>query len=242
MSLRRIDTCFSPLLFDKNQTSNAIMVVCDVLRATTSICTALENGAKEIIPIQSVEEARLYKQNGYVVAAERDGKTLDFADFGNSPFNFTRERVEGKSIAYSTTNGTKAVALGEDCKGVVIGAFINLSALANYLQQQPYDVLILCSGWKGRFCLEDTLFAGALSEQLLHLADYETICDSTLAAIDLWNVARHDLSGYIQKIAHRERLRKLGLDDVLDYCFTIDSSTAVPILSNTGLKNLSSNN
>lgn len=235
MSKPQIETCFSPLLYDKYHNENNIVVVCDILRATTSICTALGNGATEVIPVRSVEEARQYKKQGYILAGERDGITLDFADFGNSPFNFTPAKVNGKPIAYSTTNGTKAVFLGKDSKGVAVGAFINLTAVASYLKQQHQNVLILCAGWKGKFCLEDTLFAGALAEILMSDGLYETECDSTNAAIDLWSIAKADLMGYVQKMAQRERLRKKGLDDVLDYCFTLDISSIVPVLKNERL-------
>ena len=85
---------------------NSIVVIIDILRASSAICTAFANGAASIIPVADVGEAREYKSKGYLVAAERDGFVLDFADFGNSPFNFTREKVEGKTIVYSTTNGT----------------------------------------------------------------------------------------------------------------------------------------
>ena len=225
-----IEVCFSPQLYDRYHNENNIVVVCDILRATTSICTALGNGATEVIPVRSVEEARKYKEQGYILAGERDGKTLDFADFGNSPFNFTEDRVKGKPIAYSTTNGTKAVFLGKDSQGVVIGAFINLLAVARYLLQQQKNVLVLCAAWKGKYCIEDSLFAGALAELLMAEGAYATECDSTHAALDLWTIAQGNVMAYIQKIAQRERLRKLGLDDVLDFCFTLNSSSIVPIL------------
>ena len=226
----QIETCFSPLLYDKYHKADNIVVVCDILRATTSICTALGNGATEVIPVRSVEEARQYKEQGYMLAGERDGITLDFADFGNSPFNFTAERVAGKPIVYCTTNGTKAVFLGKDSKGVVVGAFINISAIARYLKQQQQNVLILCASWKGKYCLEDSLFAGALAESIMVDGCYTTECDSTHAALDLWSIAKADVMGYVQKMAQRERLRKKGLDDVLDYCFTLDTSSIVPVL------------
>lgn len=230
MSKPQIEVCFSPLLYDKYHNENSIVVVCDILRATTSICTALGNGATEVIPVRSVEEARQYKDEGYILAGERDGVTLDFADFGNSPFNFTSDRVKGKPIAYSTTNGTKAVFLGKDTIGVAVGAFINLAAVAEYVKQQNHNVLVLCAAWKGKFCLEDSLFAGALAEILMADGSYATGCDSAHAALDLWSIAKADLMGYVQKMAQRKRLRKLGLDDVLDYCFTLNTSSVVPVL------------
>ncbi|MDR0659256.1 MAG: 2-phosphosulfolactate phosphatase [Prevotellaceae bacterium] len=226
----QIEVCFSPLLYEKYHNEHNIVVVCDILRATTSICTALGNGATEVIPVRSVEEARKYKERGYILAGERDGKTLDFADFGNSPFNFTPERVKGKPVAYSTTNGTKAVFLGKDSRGVIVGAFINLMAVARYLMRQQQNVLVLCAGWKGKFCLEDSIFAGALAEILIKDGAFAIECDATNAALDLWSIAKQYLMEYVQKMAQRERLRKLGLDDVLDFCFTLNTSDIVPVL------------
>ena len=106
MAKRKLETCFSPALYQPDEHMNSVVVIIDILRASSAICTAFANGAAAILPVADASEAREYKSRGYLVAAERDGFVLDFADFGNSPFNFTRERVEGKTIVYSTTNGT----------------------------------------------------------------------------------------------------------------------------------------
>ena len=156
------------------------------MRATTAICSAFAAGAEKIIPVGSVEEAKKMKAAGYTLAAERDGKVLDFADFGNSPFNFTPENVKGKTIAYSTTNGTQAINMAKDANKLIIGAFTNLSTVTDYLENQKNDLVILCSGWKDRFNLEDTICAGAMAEKLIESGKYSTICDSTHASIDLW--------------------------------------------------------
>ena len=95
---------------------DSIVVIIDILRATSAICTAFDNGASSIIPVADIPEARNYKDRGYLVAAERDGFVLDFADFGNSPFNFTREKVAGKTIVYSTTNGTGIIKLASSAR------------------------------------------------------------------------------------------------------------------------------
>jgi len=203
----------------------------DILRATTAICAAFANGAKAIIPVPTIEEARKLKDQGYMVAAERDGVTLDFADFGNSPFNFTPERVANKIVAYSTTNGTEARSKANGGLSVTIGSFLNLTAIANWLiKQDGGNILILCAGWKGRFCTEDSLLAGAISQLLLDNEVFETNCDSANASIDLWNVAKIDIFSYIERVAQRHRLKRLGLDDVLQYCFTPDSTETVPYL------------
>ena len=229
---RIVETCFSPALFEADRHTDSIVVIIDILRATSSICTAIENGAAGIIPVGDVEEAREYKKRGYLLAAERDGYVLDFADFGNSPFNFTRDRVQGKTIAYSTTNGTYIINLALHAARVAIGSFLNISALISWLVSENRDIVLFCAGWKNRFNLEDTICAGAMSERLLGNSRYATICDSTLAAIDLWSKAKPDLRAYIEKAAQRTRLRDKGLDDCIDFCLTEDFTAKIPVMKN----------
>ena len=136
---RNLEVVFTPEMFKYFENPEANVVVVDILRATSAICTAFKNDVSEMIPVPSLEEARKYKQQGYIVAAERDGNVLDFADFGNSPYNFTPERVKGKQVAYSTTNGTKAIHLARNSQMLIIGSFINLSAVANLLIEKGKD-------------------------------------------------------------------------------------------------------
>ncbi|NOU19881.1 MAG: 2-phosphosulfolactate phosphatase [Bacteroidales bacterium] len=226
-----IEVSFSTDLFKHYDCKGKIVVVVDVLRATSVICTMFHNGVKEIIPVRSVDEAQRYKEQGFMVVAERDGKKLDFADFGNSPFYFIKEVVSGKTIVYSTTNGTNAITIGKEADQVIIGSFLNISAVTNYLLGQGKDVIILCSGWKGKFCIEDSLLAGLLSKNLLDNKNFTTKCDSVYTAIDMWRIAKDDLNTYIEKAAQKHRLKKLGLDDVIGYCLTLDTTSIVPILN-----------
>ncbi len=205
------------------------MVVIDVLRATTSITTALANGAQSIIPVASKEEARKWSEKGYLVATERGAVKLDFANFGNSPQEFTPERVEGQEIVYSTTNGTVAITSAAEARSVMLGSFANLSAIAEHLEwQADADLVLLCSGWKGMFNLEDTIFAGALASRLLEGGSFSTRDDGTNAAIDLWRQAKDDLLRYMDKLAHKDRLESLGLLDSFARCFDIDTTDVVP--------------
>lgn len=229
---RKLETCVSPALFEPECHTDSIVVIIDVLRASSSICTAFANGASEIIPVAEVAEAKEYKSKGYLVAAERDGYVLDFADFGNSPFNFTSDKVRGKTIVYSTTNGTAIINLASSSYKNVIGSFLNLSVLTSWLVSQNKDVLLFCAGWKNRFNLEDTLCAGAFAEGLLKSGNFTTICDSTHAALDLWSLAFPDLFGYIQKAAQRSRLRNKNLDDCIQYCLTPDVTSVIPVMKN----------
>ena len=231
----QVEVCVTPATYHCFHNKEAIVVVVDVLRATSSICAAFMNGATQLIPVGSIEEARAMKEKGYVVAAERDGYVLDFADFGNSPFNFTAERVQNNDIVYSTTNGTKAIFMAKEAHRVVIGSFLNLSSLATWLKKQERNVVVLCAAWKDKFNLEDTVFAGALAEQLLQDNSYTTMCDGTKAALDLWGIAKSDLNGYMQKAAQKERLASKGLDDCFEYCHTPDQGTCIPALENNYL-------
>ncbi|HUX96282.1 MAG TPA: 2-phosphosulfolactate phosphatase [Bacteroidales bacterium] len=237
-SLRRIDTCFSPALYEPDLNDGAIVVVIDILRASSAICTAFANGAGSIIPVAGIEEARGYKNKGYLVAAERDGFVLDFADFGNSPFNFTSERVMGKTIVYSTTNGTGIINLASSADQIVIGSFLNIEALLTWLINQDSNIILFCAGWKNRFNLEDTIFAGAMADGLLQTGKYSTICDSTLAAIDLWSLAKSDIRGYIEKVAQRTRLKDKKLDDCIDFCLTTGFTDKIPVMKDGFLVSL----
>jgi 2-phosphosulfolactate phosphatase len=238
--MRKLETCFSPALYEADLHSGSVVVIIDVLRATSAICTAFANGADTIIPVATVDEAREYKKRGYLVAAERDGYVLDFADFGNSPFNFTRERVEGKTLVYSTTNGTGLIKLAASGNEILIGSFLNISALVRWLAGRESDVVLFCAGWKNRFNLEDAICAGAIAERLMATSLYSTICDSTNAAIDLWSVAGSDLSSYIGKVAQRTRLCDKGLGDCIEFCLTPDFTSVIPKFTDGVLKGINS--
>lgn len=232
MQKRKLETCFSPALYEPEGHSNSIVIVIDILRASSAICTAFANGAVSIIPVAEIEDAKDYKSRGYLVAAERDGFVLDFADFGNSPFNFTKDKVMGKTIVYSTTNGTGIINLASSAFRTAIGSFLNITALTRWLINQERDVLLFCAGWKNRFNIEDTICAGAMAQILLQSNLYSTICDSTLAAIDLWSLANPDLQNYIDKAAQRTRLRDKKLDDCIDFCLSKDFTQKIPVMKN----------
>jgi len=235
--MRSVEVCFSPKLFEDIVTAgDFIVVLVDVLRATTTICTAVGNGVEAIIPVATHEEARRLKSEGYLVASEKDGVQLDWADFGNSAFSFTRDAIGGKTLVYCTTNGTGALHIAKRASSIAIGAFINISALTEWLSEQGKNVVVLCSGWKNKFCLEDTLFAGALTERLLETGSFRTDCDSAHASMDLWSLAEGDVFDYVEKAAQRHRLQRLGLDDVLPYSFSFDRADVVPVFDGEAIR------
>ena len=166
----KIDVCFSPALYPVYHNPEAIVVVVDVFRATTTMAAAFSNGVRSIRPVATVEEAEAYKAKGWLVGAERNVKRCGFADFGNSPFDYTAEKVSGKDIVFTTTNGTRAITIAKSAFRVITGAFINLQAVAGYCVCHKRDVVVLCSGWQDKVNIEDTLFGGALTDALLNLS------------------------------------------------------------------------
>jgi 2-phosphosulfolactate phosphatase len=187
-------------------------------------------GLKKLIPVKDLDEARKYKEKGYLVSAERNGKKIDFADFGNSPFDFNPENIKDKTLVYSTTNGTNTINIAKKSEMILIASFLNLTSIADFLINQKKDVLILCSGWKSDFCTEDFIFAGALSEKLILAKNYFTESDSTLSSIDLWNLAKTDLLEYIKNIFQYKRLTDFGFRDIINYCFQTDITDVIPVV------------
>lgn len=228
--MNKIEVCYSPALFDLHKNEQAIAVVVDILRATTSICSAFTNGVKALIPVAGESIAADMKKKGYTVAAERDGIKLDFADFGNSPENFSAEAVGGREVVYCTTNGTKTIMLAKDCAHVVIGAFSNITALKKWIEKQQKDVIVLCAGWKNKYNIEDSVFAGALTDMLLQTGKFETDCDSSVSAQDLWLHNKNNLKALIDKSAQKKRLQGNNLDYCIPFCIKFDTTDAIPIL------------
>jgi 2-phosphosulfolactate phosphatase len=227
---KSVEVCFSPMLYPLFKKDESVVVIVDILRATSAIVTAFMNGVRTIIPVATLDEAREYKQKGHFVAAERDGIVRDFADFGNSPYNFKKDLIEGHDIVYCTTNGTNCILMASHSYKVLIGSYLNIDALVQYIEAQNRNLVILCAGWKNKFNIEDSLFAGALSEAVLKGNNFYTSCDSTYASIDLWNLAKTNMIQYIEKAAQRHRLKKNNLDDVIEYCHTPNLTRVIPIL------------
>lgn len=236
MSRNRVEVCFSPNQFKLHQEDYEIVVVIDVLRATSAICAGFENGVKSIIPVSTVEEAQAYKDRGFIAAAEREGKIVPGFDFGNSPFSYMTEDVKGKEIVLSTTNGTRAVNVAKSNGAqVVIGALSNLDAVTEWLLPKQKNVLLLCSGWKDKFNLEDTLCAGAIAKKLLASGLYHSDHDATIAAKFLFESAETNYFGFLKASSHRRRLRKLNLNKDIHYCLTANTTSVVPVLENDKL-------
>ncbi|MFA8300682.1 MAG: 2-phosphosulfolactate phosphatase [Hyphomicrobiales bacterium] len=231
MEKHELEVCLSPQLFEYIGISKPYTaVIVDIFRATTSIVGAMDAGVKEIIPVKGFDEAKSYKEQGYLIAAEREGIVPDFADFGNSAFNFMIPEAKGKTIAYSTTNGTKITKMAaEEAEEVIIGSFSNIQAIADYVKSKNQNLLIFCAGYKNKFNLEDTIFAGALTELVMN-ESFDIHCDSAWAAYDLWQTAKKDVLTYIDKSSHRYRLRHLVSEELVEYTFKMNTTKVVPVL------------
>jgi len=224
-----IDICFSPALYPFYAGNNdKIVVVVDIFRASTTMCTALKNGAKSIIPVASIDEAQEYKKKGYLVGAERNVRRCDFADFGNSPFDYTLEKVKDKDIVFTTTNGTQAIEKAADCFCLIVGAFSNIQSVAEFCLSHKKDVIVLCAGWNNRFNIEDSLYGGALAELLLS-GGYSSASDSTIVTLDMWKSAKSNIKSYINKTEHIKRLESNNLQKDADYCLELNTANLIPI-------------
>lgn len=225
-------TSLSPALLHLYDVSSSIVVIIDVLRATSTIATALYNGAKCIIPVDSVAECiRIGKQIEGITAGERDGKVADGLVYGNSPFEYPRDFVEGKTLVLTTTNGTKLLhmALEKNAKSIVTGSFPNLTAVCDYLVAQQQNVILGCAAWKDRVNLEDTLFAGAVINRIKK--HFAINCDSSHMAETLYLAGKKDLFEFMKKneASHYHRLTGYGLDKDIQYCLTADSAPVLPL-------------
>jgi 2-phosphosulfolactate phosphatase len=231
MNRNLVDVCFSPALFtsEPDGTFDTVVVV-DVFRATTAIITAIHHGAAAIIPLESIAEALEMKNRGHLVAGESDGMKLGFADFGNSPHEFISESIKTKAIAYRTTNGTRAMLMAQQYQEVVLAGFVNLSMMCDYLARRKSSVIILCASWKNQFSMEDTLCAGAIVSRLVASELFQPASDAAKAALDLWQSAQGSYRNLLRNADHALRLKKLQLEDDIDYCLTMDCKPTVPQL------------
>ena len=196
------------------------------------MCTAFEHGVKEIIPVATVEEALAYQREGYLVGAERNGEIVEGFDFGNSPFSYMGDNIKGKTIVLTTTNGTKAISIAKGVNEILIGSFLNLDALADYLIEDGKDVLIQCAGWKNRFNLEDTIYAGALVQKMTRSPQFDNLADSAIAASYLYSLAESDLYAFLSNSSHRKRLKRLNLEDDIRFCLQRSVYNVIPVFRN----------
>ncbi|MBE51323.1 MAG: 2-phosphosulfolactate phosphatase [Flavobacteriales bacterium] len=236
--MREIRVCLSPDLYHLYQDPEDLVIVVDILRATSVICTAFEYGIKSVIPVSSISEARAYlHDDNYIVAAERNAKPIDEFIYGNSPFQYMNQDIKGKSLVLTTTNGTNAINLAKKSQ-LIIGSYINLDALLNFILNHTINnVLIFCSGWKGKVNMEDAIFAGSLSNKLMNSGNFSTKCDSLRISTHLSNLSEGNLYDFLKQSAHRNRLKNLSMENDTKFCLNPSiSSENVPMYAGERIK------
>lgn len=228
-----LHTSVSPALLHLYDLSNSIVVIIDVFRATSTIAAALYNGAKAVIPVDSVPKAiEISKNIQGIAAGERDGQIAEGLQHGNSPLEYNREFIEGKTLVLTTTNGTRLLqmALDKNADTIISGSFPNLSAVCNYLMKKKKNVVLGCAGWKDRFNLEDTLFAGAVIHRIKKA--FTIHCDSSLMAETLYAKHKNDLLEFAPQLTHYHRLvERFGLIEDIKFCLTNDLANVLPVYS-----------
>lgn len=229
--LPKLEVCLSPALLHLYDTEGSVVVIIDVFRATSTIAAALYNNAKAVIPVASVEECIELGNNieNSVTAGERNGQVVEGLQYGNSPSEYTRDFISGRTLVLTTTNGTRLLHMVEGAEAIITGSFLNLSSVCDFLRSGNKNVLLACAAWKDKFNLEDTLFAGAVVNRLRSY--FEINCDSARAANALYeNMGNRQPIDILKDSSHYKRLSAFGLEKDMEYCATIDLHPVVPIL------------
>ena len=230
--MNSIEVCFTPELIHLHEVKGKLVVVVDIFRATSTMVAALAHGVTEILPFADLESCRAMQAQGYLIAGERDGLTAPGFELGNSPVAFLEGNYAGKKLAMTTTNGTLALDKSKGASEILIGAFPNLQATASYIQSRNLDVLIHCAGWKGRFNLEDSLYAGALVQALGE--SHSNREDGALAMGSLFSLEGGNLATYLSQASHAKRLQNHGIEADIDFCLSLNLYDQVVGLTQKG--------
>lgn len=232
----KVDLLFLPSEIRNSELEDKLVIVIDVLRASSTIVTALDNGAKDIIPVESQEDAtRLMQEIGrkYVLlCGERGGQRIEGFDLGNSPFEYTPEVIRDKTLIFCSTNGSRAIVKASSAGKVMVGTFINLGAvLKSALENKPADIVFLCSGKEDRFSLEDTVCAGMMVFWLKEKFNKNLeLSDSAQAGLQVYSQYQKDLLKMLNTSIHGRYLVSLGFQEDLTYCSQVDAFSVVPVL------------
>ncbi len=228
----KVEVCLSPALIENYDLPDKIAVVVDIVRATSIVCAALENGIDHVLPVPTKDETKLMKREGYLIVGEKDGVMIDGFDLGNSPRVYSGRKFAGRKMAMSTTNGTKTIHMSSIANQVVIGAFLNVTALVEWLVSQNQDVVIICAGWKDKVNIEDTLFAGYLSGLLESDYGFVPTNDAVTISKLLHKYSQEDVYAAVVNSSQKERIKELGLEADVLFCLERDYTSIVPILHN----------
>lgn len=228
----KLNVHFSPAQTDELYFSGKTSVVIDVLRATTTIVTALYNGAREVIPVNSIEFAMKVSGNAFggqtLLGGERNTKKIEGFQLGNSPFEYTHEVVAGKSIILFTTNGSKAIVKAKFSENLYICSFQNIQSIAQHLFELNKDVEIVCSGRNGSFCIDDTICAGKLVTEIQKLKEDVELTDSSRASVVLSKSYGKSIQKVLSECEHGKLLIENGFEQDIQFCAKAGGMEIIP--------------
>ena len=232
--MNKLETLFIPEEIKNVELAGKLVVIIDVLRASSTIVTALANGCSGFIPIfspdQAKKKAQEFKKERVLLGGEREGTKIEGFNLGNSPREYKKEAVKDKTIIFSTTNGVKTLEMAKDARKIIIGSFLNLQAVCNYCTNYQGDILIICAGRDGRFSLEDTACAGMIIHSLRDVfPGVHQGVDANLTAQLLYEKFGHNILETLRKSQHGRYLESIGLGEDLKFCSQLDLFHIVPI-------------
>jgi len=232
--MNNLETLFIPEEIKNIKLAGKLVIIIDVLRASSTIVSALANGCRGFIPILSPDKAKKkaqeFEKERVLLGGEREGIKIEGFDLGNSPREYKREVVKDKTIIFSTTNGVKTFEMAKGAHRVIIGSFLNLQAVCNYCANYTGDILIICAGKEGKFCLEDTACAGMIVNSLrkVFLGGHREV-DANLTAQLLYKKFDNNILEILRKSQHGRYLESIGLGEDLKFCSQLDLFHIVPI-------------
>lgn len=237
----RIEVYFTPKHVEEMQLKDKNVIVIDVLRASSTIAAALYNGAKEIIPVGSIENAAKISGNllGDVTlrAGERNAKMIEGFNLGNSPLEYREEVVRGKSIIFVTTNGSGTIVRGRYAKKLAVAAFVNLSSVVDYFVRLNENVTIICAGSSNNFSLEDAVCAGRIANEMKKkIPGRSKTDDAAEAAQALDKILGKNLLKLLKSTEHGQYLTEIGFEDDLIFCSKLDTLPVLPVLAGSTIK------
>lgn len=234
------EVILSPALIDNYDLKEKNVVVVDILRATSTIVTAIHYGVEHVVPCLTAEETKTYQTLGYLCAGERNGLKITDFEMGNSPFECMNQNMKNKKIALTTTNGTKCFIAAKKANAykVFCGSFLNLKAMSDFLIKESKPVVVLCAGWKDKVNLEDSLYAGALYDELQKSVELILDCDSTLMVHELYKKHEKELSDILKKSSHYQRLSYLSHEEDMVHCLQSSVYQEVVVFDNNFLKKI----
>ncbi len=227
-----IDVFFSVQAFQEEDLRGKSAVIIDILRATSSMTTAISNGAKKVIPVEDMSDAvkiaHTMDTNDYLLCGEKNGVKIEGYHLGNSPLEYTPEVIQDKTLIFNTTNGTKAIKKASLANRIYLGAFLNQQSVLNALTQHDDEVVLICSGWRGRLALEDTLFAGSILYHLFEGKLPQKTKDGAKVAFGLYEKFKDNLEETISGSDHAYRLSKLVPENDIPFCCQVDKYDVLP--------------